>query len=313
MSASILNKGRVRGDFARGVELSVNNLKLNDLRILGSTESNLATFGFLEAPGAPVRRSGPSGITRAVGHKIEIINERWNVNEGVKWQDWKNDETSITRGIPGEIGKRFGNLQFKLVTDLIKLGTTGIGYDGAAFFSATHYGTQTNNLTATEVPALNVTTANAPTPEEVADCVTGVIGYMMGANDQRGEPMNENARDFTVICPAASLWSPFITATKSNNLASGQTSIVAALNEGDFNIDVISTPRLTDDDVFYVFRGGETRTKAFLISENLPVNMSILDESSDHFQLEQEFVFSGNWYGGAGFGEPMYATRNQLS
>lgn len=313
MSASVLNRGKVRGDFMRGVEVTMNNLKVKDLAIIGSTASNVATFGFLQPVGEPQRRSGPRGSSRSQGHQVQIINERFDVSESVGYQDWVNDETSMTRGIPGEIGASFANLLFKLICDHTTDGGTGTSYDGAAFFSAAHYGTQRNDITATQVPALTVGVANAPTPEEMVDAIMGVIAYMMGYVDQENRPMNENARNFLVVCPAASLWAPSITAINANNLASGQTSIIAALNDETYNISAIATPRLTDDDVFYVFRTDQTRTKPFIISENIPVDINMLDESSDHFKKEKEFMFIGDWWGGISYGEPLYASRCQLS
>jgi len=291
----------------------MHNQRVRDLAIVASTAENVSRFGFLQPPDALRKNAGTASTNRAVGHYVDVINERYQTEMNVDRQDWVNDQTGLTRGIPAELGARVVNNMFKMVVDLSVAGQTGTGYDGAAFFSASHYQSQTNLLTATEVTALNVTTAAAPTPEEMVDAITGVIGYMKAAVDQKGEPMGENAQKFLVVCPATTLWAPAITAIRANNLASGQTSVLATLNEQGWDVDAIATPRLTDTDAFYVYRTDGMRTKPFIISENIPASIDILDESSDHYKKEGEFGFVASWYGNAAYGEPMHSAHCQLS
>src|SRR5690606_6427752 len=111
--------------------------------------------------------------------------------------------------------------------------SANLGYNGQPLFSASHVsgnsGTQTNLLTESEVSTLNVGTAASPTPEEAAEALMDVLGYMQSYLDYEGQPLQEDARGFLVVCKPK-MSGKLRTAIKANNLAGGENSPIAVAN-----------------------------------------------------------------------------------
>jgi hypothetical protein len=134
-----------------------------------------------------------------------------------------------------------------LIIDLIN--SNGLCYDGQNFFDTDHLwgdsGTQKNEITATEVPALDVTTATAPTPSEMAAAILGCTGHMLTFKDDKGRYVNGKARMFTVAVSTVPLMSSAVQAITANLLTGVVDNPLTGMKQAGFSYTVKMIPALT--------------------------------------------------------------------
>ena len=187
----------------------------------------------------------------------------------------------------------------KLVTDLLRLGDSTAGADGANFFSAAHHGSQNNLLTASDNALLNVATATNPTAAEMANVIGAVVAIMQGWVDDQDEPMNEDAQKFLVMVPPNMGFAAQQVVTKSV-LAGGVDN---PLLDTQYEINVQVNARLNqsgEKDDFYVFRlDGDT--KPIILQEQSPLQLSSKAEGSDYYHDTDKWEFGAKATRGVGF------------
>jgi len=246
---------------------------------------------------------------------ITITNKRFESTLEFDVDDLRREKT-------GQVDVRIGEMADKVNAHWASLLTTlitgnGLCYDGQNFFDTDHSegssGTQVNAVTASQVSQLDVTTAAAPTPEEMAKAILGCVQYMYSYKDDQGEPMNENARKFTIMVPV-NLWGPAVQAVASNLLSTGTGAIdnPLKLSAAKLDLSVEVNPRLTTTTVFYVFRT-DGRAKPFILQNEEDVKMTVIGEGS-----ELEFNDNVHRYGvkalrNVGFGYWQQALQATLS
>lgn len=250
---------------------------------------------------------------------ITIINKKFEATLEVL-VDWlRRDKTGQLKIRIAELATRAGGHWGKLLSTLITNGTgstSGNCYDGQYFFDSDHSegdsGTQLNLLTNTQVAALDVTTATAPTPVEAAKAILGVIGYMLTIKDDQGEPMNMGARNFLVMT-SPTLWQ-FLTPGVYNPLvSSGETNPIAGIIANtDFSVNIVANPYLSYTTQFAVFRT-DAPAKPFIRQQEERITMKAVAEGS-----ELEFNEDVHHYGikairNVGYGYWQYAAHATLS
>lgn len=250
---------------------------------------------------------------------ITIANKKFETTMEVQVDEIRRDKTGQVMIRIAEMAMRAGGHWGKLLSTLITNGTgstNGLAYDGQYFFDSDHSegssGTQLNLLTNTQVAALDVTTAAAPTALEAARAIIGVIGYMLTYKDNEGEPMNAGARSFQVQASPA-LWQHIGPGIYSNKVGSGEDNpALALIQNSDFKVSVVPNPYLTSTTVFYIFRT-DAATKPFIRQEELPLEIKAQAEGS-----AEEFNNDRHLYGlkavrNVGYGMWQYAAHATLS
>jgi phage major head subunit gpT-like protein len=231
---------------------------------------------------------------------ITIANKRYESTLEIDVDDLRRDKTGQIRVRIAELADKVNQHWASLLTSLIT-NTTALCYDGQLFFDTDHAegasGTQLNTLAAAQVGTLDVTTAAAPTANEMAQAILGCAGYMYGYKDDQGEPMNEDAKGFSVMVPV-NLWSAAAQAISQNLLSTGTGAV--------------DNPRLTTTTVFYIFRT-DGRAKPFILQNEEDVVMNAIAEGS-----EEEFKNNRHLYGvkalrNVGYGYWQHAVKATLS
>lgn len=313
MSATLLNRGQARGEFFKGIEFARETTGIAGLSIEVSSMNASERYAFLRSAPKLIKQVGPIGRKVLTAHKIDIDNDQYSAAAVIGRKEMERDQTGAVQRRFGDLGTRAAQLEVQLIIDLIT--SNGVCYDGQNFFDTDHSlgnsGTQINALTSSHVAALNIATAGSPTAEEAVDMFMGVIGYMLGYKDDEGVPMNETAREFGVIVPTTgTMWAAAMTAVRANSLAGGETNALAAISADGFKITVHGNARLnaTPND-FYAFRKDGNGARPFIYQEEMPYELAFLDESSDHFKLNDEYTGIVKWRGGVGYGEPLHAAK----
>jgi phage major head subunit gpT-like protein len=146
---------------------------------------------------------------RNAGHpKVEtysIRNRLWEQTLEFSVDDLRRDKTGQIMIRIGELAQSGAAFWEDLLIALINANSTC--YDGLSLFSTAHpvkemtAGSTTvkNSITTTEVGPLDVVSATAPTPDEAAKIVLGMVGHFMTFTSDQGHLLNANARKFTLM------------------------------------------------------------------------------------------------------------------
>jgi len=207
-----------------------------------------------------------------------------------------------------------------LASGVIDLGDSALCYDGESFFGAAHPGTdkvaaQKNLLTNTEVPALNVGTATAPTPVEMTQAVLGVIGYMYGLKDDQGRPMNGTARNFLLMVPVP-LWlasvGPANISLGSNMTGLADNPLLASAAKMGINLRIVPNPYLDWTTDFAIFRI-DGRAKPLIFQEEYGIKISIKGAGSEYEHDTDRQQFGIKRSCNVGYGYWQFAAKATLS
>lgn len=190
------------------------------------------------------------------------------------------------------------------LSSLIVAGHSLACYDGATFFSSSHSsrnsGSQDNDLT------FAAATGTSPTIAEWRDAFLQSVKTIMSFKDDTGEPVNEGARSFVPMVPL-SMFEVAQQALKLPQIDNGMSNILVNLNEYQFAAPVVNQ-RLTDSASFYTFRA-DGSTKAFIVQEEVPLELPSLAEGSEEEFFNRNHLYSAEWWGGFAYGEWRYAAR----
>jgi len=239
-----------------------------------------------------------------------ITNKPYEATLEISKADWRRDKIGGIQMRVNDLGVRVAQHWQKLLSALIE--TNGTCYDGQNFFSASHAsgdsGTLSNLLTNSDVAALDVTTAAAPTVAEMVDVILGVIQEFYNMKDDQGEPMNDGAQEFTVMVPpnmmgstAGAIGDAFIGSGRSNTLLGN-----------DFNVKMRVNPRLTSTTVLYFFRT-DRPAKPFILQSEAETEVSFIGPGSEQAFLNSRYLFGVENCRNVGYGLWQYAMKATLS
>jgi len=209
-------------------------------------------------------------------------------------------EKDLRRDKLGQINLRIGEMTEKAAEHWNQLAAAAIvanptGYDGVSLYSTAHpeSGTnQSNDVAAGAIPALDVVSATAPTPVEAAAALNAVIGQFYTLTDDKGDPINGQAKDFTVLAGTPAIWSALQYAATATTFAGGQTNQLVGLQANGMKINVLLVPRLSSlTTSFLVFRN-DSRVKALFLQNEVDVSPAVSDKTNDEYIKFRRFLFS---------------------
>lgn len=185
---------------------------------------------------------------------LDVTQKTYEQTIDLSVDDMRRDKTGLLKVRLGDMGAKAALHPEVLISTLIidaDTTTSGLCYDGQQAVDTDHSegssGTQTNDLTATEVPSANVTTTTAPTPSEMSNVISEAIGYQYGYKDDKGDPnVNGGARNFVVTCGTAQLYSAAVQAVGLSRLASGADNPLDGLRKTkSISVTPLFLPRLS--------------------------------------------------------------------
>jgi phage major head subunit gpT-like protein len=249
-------------------------------------------------------------------NKITITNKTFEGTLVFPSDDIRRDKIGAIDTRISDLARRVTAHWAKLISTLILNGTgsaSGFCYDGHPFFDTDHSegdsGTQLNLLAAAQVPTLGVVDPTAPTPFEAAQAVLGVIAYMFNYKDDKGEPMNDLARNFLVMTSPA--LSAAFSAAATQQVFGGGVSNPLAMQKS-YSIAFVANPRLTYTTQFVVFRT-DAPVKPFILQEEEKLTVSVIGEGSEHEFKNNEQLFGVKVIGNCGYGLWQHAAHATLS
>lgn len=309
---SLITVKGIIGSFYDTVEQELAGSWASELGVAIDSTQSIETYRWLGLP--PQLRQWLTGrLVKGLpikGHTIE--NQEYEATLGVDRNEMRFDKTGQLQLRISELAAMAARHWEKLLTDLIEL--DGLCYDGQNFFDTDHTmggensSTYKNELTSSEIPALNVSSATAPTAAEMESILIGLVQHFYSFKDNSNEPYNGGARKFVVMVNPAMMGAT--TAALRIILGSGGASNQLLVQ--DFSIRCLPNPRLTSTDVIYMFRT-DGRMKPFILQNAIPLTMDFLGEGSDTAFMRNQYLFGARATRAVGYGQWAYALKATLS
>jgi phage major head subunit gpT-like protein len=239
------------------------------------------------------------------GNGVTIVNKHYEATIEVQKKDARRDKTPQIQARIAEFADRAQSHWASLVSALLIAAPSTVCYDGQYFFDTDHLegdsGTQSNKISVdiSALPALVHGVVTAPSLEEMQQSILSGITSILSFKDDKGEPMNENARRFLVVVPVGlyiigvAAVSTLAAATLQQNL---NPNILAGLT-----VDVQMNPRLTWTDTFAVFRT-DSPIRALIRQTEQEVELRAKAEGSE-FEFDNDaWQFGIDAWRGVGYG-----------
>lgn len=291
----ILDNRNLIGIWDQMYEPALNGLWATKIGSIVQSNKGTETYGWLgAAPGLePMTADNPTE-EQLKPYTYALRNQDYAKALKIAEKDMRRDNLGQIQMRIGEMAQKAAEHWNKLAASVLTGNPTG--YDGVSLFSTAHAesGTnQVNDVSATQVPALDVTTATAPTPVEAAAALNGVIGQFYTLTDDKGDAINGQAKSFTVLAGTTAIWAALNYAANATTFAGGQTNQIQGLtaNNG-INIDVQLTPLLAGKtDGFYVFRN-DGPIRALILQNEVDVEPAVSTKDNDEYIKFRRFLFS---------------------
>lgn len=245
---------------------------------------------------------------------IEIANDLYESTMEFDKRELRQDKTGQIQVRIADQARRAVQHWESLLSDLIN--SNGLSYDGQNYFDTDHdeSGTnQSNALTNSDIPALDVASATAPTADEMAKILVEGAAYFMSLTDDQGEPANGNAQTFTVMCGSRPIYSAALQAIGLERISTGASNPVLALSGQGILLRPVFNTRLTSaSSLFYMFRD-DGLTRPFIGQEENGVQVEVLGEGSDYAFDNHAHKFGVNANRGVGYGEWKHGLKLTLN
>lgn len=295
MSANLITSRAVIGSFYAALEQADAGW-VNDLSF--KVQSNQASEQYAWLGMAPAMREwlGGRSATDLREFSYSLANKEHEATLEVTVPELRRDKTGQLNVRIGELADRVMSYPAKLLSTLIEAGESTTGYDGQFFFDTDHAegssGTQDNDIT------YAASTGTTPTVDEMRTAIINSIKQILGFKDDRGEPMNENARTFAVMVPLT-YWQQAIEAVTLPTVSAGGANVIP--NLPGFNIRVLPNVRLSWTTKMATFRT-DGRVKPFILQEEMPLSMKAVAEGSELEFNENKHRYGVDWSGNVGYG-----------
>jgi len=248
----------------------------------------------------------------------QLTNQIYESTLAIPVDDLRRDKT-------GQLMVRVADMASKASQHWNSLMSTAISangncYDGTAFYGTSHAESGTNQknlLTSSEVGALDIVTATAPTANEAALALVGVIGWFFSLTDDQGDPANGEARKFLVQVGTPALWGPMLQAVTLNNLTSGGLTIsnpLFGLIQGKgISVEVQLNPRLSSLTTNFFVHRMDGVIKPFVRQNEVDLQTQLIGAGSEEEFKNNRHLFGIKTVRAAGYGDWKHSLKATFS
>jgi phage major head subunit gpT-like protein len=308
MDQQILSSRAIRGMYFARLEQNPGLAWVNAVSNLFDSDQASENYAFLGQ--SPTFREwlGDRNAKGLRSSAFEIRNKHYESTLEIAVRDARRDKTGQISARVNEWVDRSLSHWASLLSTLLINGATTVCYDGQYYFDTDHSegdsGSQSNSIT---VDISNMPTqthgasAAAPSVEEMQYMMLSGISQILGFKDDQGEPMNENATQFTVLVPTSYAF----TALQAVSGIPTANSAVANLNPNvlaNFTVNAAVNPRLnTWTDKIAIFRS-DSPIKGLIRQQETAVDLKVKAEGSE-FEFDNDaWQFGIDSWRAAGYG-----------
>lgn len=238
-------------------------------------------------------------------NSFSIKNIHYEAALEIDRRDARLDKTGQIMARVDEFADRALTHWASLLSTLLMNATSTACYDGQFFFDTDHSedysGSQSNDITVdiSALPAAVHGVVTAPSVEEIQQAILKGIAQILSFKDNTGEPMNENAQEFTVIVPT-SLYLVAAAAVSAITTTSLQQNLNANVIAG-MKVNIQMNPRLIWTDSFAVFRT-DSPVKGFIRQSEQDLELNVIGEGSEHTIKNKTWLFTVDTWRNVGYG-----------
>jgi phage major head subunit gpT-like protein len=305
MDQSLLTSNAIMGLYFARLESDPGMAWIDGVANLFTSDQASETYNFLGQSPAMREWVGGRQAKGFSGNGLTIVNKHYEATIEIRKRDRRRDKTPQIEARMQEFADRAQTHWASLISTLLLNAPSTACYDGQYFFDTDHSegdsGTQDNDITVdiSALPAVSHGVVTAPSMEEMQQSILKGIAQILSFKDDKGEPMNENARAFVVVVPvglyltAVAAVSTLTTAALSQNL---NPNLIAGMR-----VDVQMNARLTWTDSFAVFRT-DSPIKALIRQTEQDVELKAKAEGSEYEFDNDAWQFGIDAWRGVGYG-----------
>lgn len=229
-------------------------------------------------------------------NSLTIANKHYEATMEVALRDLRRDKTGQLQARVSEFADEGDAHWGSLVSALIIAAPSAVCYDGQYFFDTDHVegdsGTQSNDITVdiSALPAAVHGVVTAPSVEEMQQAIIKGVAQILSFKDDRGRPMNSNAREFLVTVPIG-LYITALAAVSAITTAAMQSNQNPNVLPPGFRISVEMMPELTWTDSFAVWRT-DSPIKGLIRQNETDPQLKLKDETSE-FAFDNDAIQIG--------------------
>ncbi len=305
MDQSALSSRAIMGMYFARLETDPGLAWMGGVSNLFASDQASETYNFLGQSPAMREWVGERHAKGFNGQGLTIVNKHYEATIEIAKRDARRDKTPQIQARVMEFADRAVTHWASLLSTLILAAPSTACYDGQFFFDTDHSegdsGSQSNDISVdiSALPAAVHGSVTAPSVEEMQQSILAGITQILTFKDDRGEPMNENAREFLVMVPA-SLYMVAVAATATMTTMALQQNLNANLI-ANFRVNVAMNTRLTWTDSFAVWRT-DSPIKGLIRQTEQEVELKAKAEGSE-FEFDNDaWQFGIDAWRGVGYG-----------
>jgi phage major head subunit gpT-like protein len=296
MDQSILSSRAVLGMYYAALENPMNAGWIAGTSNLFNSDQASEQYPFLGQVPRMREWIGGRQAKGLLGNSVTIANKHYEATIEIALRDLRRDKTPQLQARMSEFAQEGDAHWGTLLSALILAGTSTVCYDGQYFFDTDHSegqsGTQDNDISVdiSAVPGAGTdNTATFPNAAQMQAAIVKGIAQILSFKDDRGRPMNSNAKRFLVTVPVG-LYMPAIASLSAINLAALQQNINPVQAAG-LSIDVQMMPELTWTDSFAVWRT-DSAIKGLIRQNEMDPKVRLKGEESE-FAFDNDAIQIG--------------------
>jgi len=305
MDQSLLSSRAIMGMYFARLEADPGMGWIDGISNLFTSDQSSEDYKFLGQSPAMREWVGGRQAKGFSGSGLTIVNKHYEATIEVTKRDLRRDKTPQLQARISEFADRAQTHWASLLSTLLINAPSTVCYDGQFYFDTDHSegdsGSQSNDITVdiSALPAAVHGVVTAPSVEEMQQAILQGIAQILSFKDDKGEPMNENARAFTVVVPVA-LYLVAVAAVSTLTTMALQQNLNPNLIAG-LTVNVQMNARLTWTDSFSVFRT-DSPIKGFIRQTEQENELKAKAEGSE-FEFDNDAWQFGidNWRG-VGYG-----------
>lgn len=164
-----------------------------------TTDQPIEIHKWLGTVPAPTKFEGERKRASLTDYGLTIVSEKYELTVDADIDDVRRDKTGQVLKRIAEMGAKTASLDERLLSLMLESSSTC--YDGLSLWNTAHKIGKSASTQSNDITVSGLTTPDAPTSAGMVSAILAGCKQIIGALDDRGDPMNQNARRFVLVAP----------------------------------------------------------------------------------------------------------------